>query len=175
MSVVALRWFCRFLSALLLYGMTLQLWRDLRVVTDPTVSFGGSLKDGSSPAQAVVNAVVLPLVVFLVYFANWGRARQTRLATVALCITGLAPLAYFVVSLRSRLAGGYIDMELVAGAMATTFLWFGVALGVLLRWRLIQVSERGTHPRCKRCGYDLTGSVTGRCSECGTPIASVYP
>lgn len=24
---------------------------------------------------------------------------------------------------------------------------------------------------CKACGYDLTGNVSGRCSECGMPIA----
>ena len=23
---------------------------------------------------------------------------------------------------------------------------------------------------CQRCGYDLTGNVSGRCPECGTPI-----
>lgn len=175
MSIVILRWLCRLVSALLLYGMTLQLWRDLRVVTDPTLSFGKSLKDGSCPEQAVVNAALLPLVVFLVYFANWGRsAPQTRLAAVALCIAGLAPLAYFVVGLRSKLPGGYMDMELLAGAMATAFLWFGLAIGVLLRWRHIRLGQRGTHPRCQGCGYDLTGNVTGRCPECGKYFWSVW-
>lgn len=24
--------------------------------------------------------------------------------------------------------------------------------------------------QCRRCGYNLTGNVSGRCSECGTPI-----
>jgi hypothetical protein len=23
---------------------------------------------------------------------------------------------------------------------------------------------------CQKCGYDLTGNVSGRCPECGTPI-----
>jgi hypothetical protein len=26
---------------------------------------------------------------------------------------------------------------------------------------------------CCECGYDLTGNISGRCPECGTPIASL--
>lgn len=28
----------------------------------------------------------------------------------------------------------------------------------------------GEHPHCKRCGYDLTGNVSGVCSECGAAV-----
>ncbi len=28
---------------------------------------------------------------------------------------------------------------------------------------------------CQRCGYDLTGNVSGVCPECGTPIERVAP
>ena len=39
----------------------------------------------------------------------------------------------------------------------------------LLFWR----DRRRIPPgHCQRCGYDLTGNVSGVCSECGTPIAS---
>ena len=32
---------------------------------------------------------------------------------------------------------------------------------------------RGTSPgHCRKCGYDLTGNVTGRCPECGTPVTT---
>jgi len=27
-------------------------------------------------------------------------------------------------------------------------------------------------PRCRSCGYNLTGNVSGRCPECGQPIAA---
>jgi hypothetical protein len=30
-------------------------------------------------------------------------------------------------------------------------------------------------PLCRHCGYDLTGNVSGRCPECGTPVAMVAP
>lgn len=47
-------------------------------------------------------------------------------------------------------------------------LWIPLVLvGVLtlIAWR----RERHQHPsgRCQRCGYDLTGNVSGRCPECG--------
>jgi hypothetical protein len=37
--------------------------------------------------------------------------------------------------------------------------------GPFRRWR------RRRQGRCLTCGYDLTGNVSGICSECGTPIA----
>ncbi len=45
-------------------------------------------------------------------------------------------------------------------------LWFllafaGIATGIL--WRC----DRFPPGHCPRCGYDLTGNVTGRCPECG--------
>lgn len=32
--------------------------------------------------------------------------------------------------------------------------------------------DREAHPRCRDCGYNLTGNVTGRCPECGSVIVS---
>jgi predicted amidophosphoribosyltransferase len=34
------------------------------------------------------------------------------------------------------------------------------------RWRRDRRPPPGC---CQRCGYNLTGNVTGRCPECGTP------
>jgi hypothetical protein len=31
--------------------------------------------------------------------------------------------------------------------------------------RLVVLERRGSH--CQKCGYDLTGNVSGRCPECG--------
>ena len=42
-------------------------------------------------------------------------------------------------------------------AVLTMFLW---------RW------SRYRHPgHCRKCGYDLTGHVSGKCPECGTEVA----
>lgn len=44
-------------------------------------------------------------------------------------------------------------------------------------WTLFEfVRERRAAQRarrtgcCRRCGYDLTGNISGRCSECGEPV-----
>lgn len=47
-------------------------------------------------------------------------------------------------------------MPLLAVAVPTAFLW-----------RREQRRSKSGH--CRNCGYNLTGNVTGRCPECGTP------
>ena len=55
---------------------------------------------------------------------------------------------------------------------------YGVLAGFVTLWL---VRRRITHylrrelatrglPTCLKCGYNLTGNVSGRCPECGTPI-----
>lgn len=169
-------WFSRIVSVVALYAMTVQAWTDLRTVMDPGLSFRSSLVDGVTPVAAAVNAVLLPFVAFLVYFANWGRLGwQVRAAVVAVCATALAPVAYIVASLSLRypLPGNYMDVGLVVAAFSTAFLWFGVALGVLLRWRRIRPYKWDAHPQCG-CGYDLTGNVSGRCPECGKSLGALH-
>ena len=38
-------------------------------------------------------------------------------------------------------------------------------------WR--QDREKLQPGKCRQCGYDLTGNVSGRCPECGTPCLDV--
>ncbi len=165
-----LRWYARLISIFMLYAMVAELWTDWQIVTNPTLSFSSSLVDGPTVEVAATNAVLLPLVLFLVYFANWGRpGTQVRVAQVAVCTSGLAPVAYTIASFSVRYPppGNEISLELVFSAFLTWALWSGVVLGVYLRWRHIELVRIGTHPRCERCGYDLTGNVAGQCPECG--------
>jgi ribosomal protein L37E len=30
-------------------------------------------------------------------------------------------------------------------------------------------ARESVHPNCRRCGYNLTGNISGRCPECGAP------
>ncbi len=53
---------------------------------------------------------------------------------------------------------------LITGAIA------GLAYGVSRR-----VMTRLRPGRCRSCGYDLTGNVSGVCPECGTPIQTQPP
>lgn len=48
----------------------------------------------------------------------------------------------------------------------------GAALGVVAYGFLRPFVFRARPGRCRHCGYDLTGNVSGNCPECGTPIAS---
>lgn len=41
---------------------------------------------------------------------------------------------------------------------------------LLLLWRGLWPARRGSEPRCRRCGYNLTGNVSARCSECGAVL-----
>ena len=43
----------------------------------------------------------------------------------------------------------------------------------LLAWRKLRREYPPGH--CEKCGYDLTGNVTGRCSECGESVESKVP
>ncbi len=40
------------------------------------------------------------------------------------------------------------------------------AVPTFILWR----RDRIPHGHCQRCGYDLTGNVSGRCPECGKEI-----
>jgi 7-keto-8-aminopelargonate synthetase-like enzyme len=47
---------------------------------------------------------------------------------------------------------------------------FGAIGGYVLAKRINRRrAEREARGFCRRCGYDLTGNVSGRCPECGTP------
>ena len=47
---------------------------------------------------------------------------------------------------------------------------FGAPLYALLRFPARRRRRRRKQGLCVDCGYDLTGNVTGVCSECGTEV-----
>ena len=47
------------------------------------------------------------------------------------------------------------------------------ALGLLIFILPNRRPRKESNPRCRRCGYDLTGNQSGICPECGTPIAEI--
>ncbi|UCC29747.1 MAG: hypothetical protein JSU86_16270 [Phycisphaerales bacterium] len=47
--------------------------------------------------------------------------------------------------------------------------WLAVFVAHLLSCR----RHRSAHGLCRRCGYNLTGNVSGICPECGTKIAKI--
>lgn len=61
------------------------------------------------------------------------------------------------------------DIRLRVSLWAVAAVLFALAV---LPWCMKRVRRRLWPPPgvCARCGYDLTGNVSGRCPECGTPI-----
>jgi hypothetical protein len=60
--------------------------------------------------------------------------------------------------------------SVVAATALPPLAWFGM---VLRRARLRRRRQR--RGLCRRCGYDLTGNMSGQCSECGQPVEREAP
>jgi hypothetical protein len=63
-------------------------------------------------------------------------------------------------------------------AMLFPLLWVAGSIGLAVRavrhlaraWRRSRMTDRVSHGRCDRCGYDLTNLRSRRCPECGTYV-----
>ncbi|MBN2448588.1 MAG: hypothetical protein JXO22_17815 [Phycisphaerae bacterium] len=69
------------------------------------------------------------------------------------------------------------SMVCVDSVMLGTFFGFWTGCIVANRRERAQRLRRSlaAQGRCERCGYDLTGNVSGRCPECGEPIQNGPP
>ena len=61
-----------------------------------------------------------------------------------------------------------------------TLLTYGVGavVGVVsyfVTWKRGEAKERARQGRCLKCGYDLTGNISGVCPECGTAVEQPEP
>ncbi len=54
-------------------------------------------------------------------------------------------------------------------------LWLLLAIAAIPTAFLWQLDHRVPPGYCKKCGYDLTGNVSGICPECGTPVKAGKP
>ncbi|MCZ6698497.1 MAG: hypothetical protein O7D94_06135, partial [Planctomycetota bacterium] len=72
-----------------------------------------------------------------------------------------------------------IDASIIA-AVANAWWWFAGIAGVAAMFLLLLHSsghrtalrlQYSNVPYCRKCQYNLTGNVSGICSECGTPVA----
>jgi predicted RNA-binding Zn-ribbon protein involved in translation (DUF1610 family) len=65
--------------------------------------------------------------------------------------------------------GSAVSWTLLGAGVGTLVGFFRKAARYRRRRRSRRI-RRGP-PRCAKCGYNLTGNVSGVCPECGTPIA----
>jgi hypothetical protein len=78
----------------------------------------------------------------------------------------LVPMFSTVVQ-RLRGPPSNLALKVLAGGVA---LWIPMALCAVVFVAMRPRRSAGRPPLCRNCNYDLTGNVSGRCPECGTPI-----
>ena len=50
-----------------------------------------------------------------------------------------------------------------------------LAVAIPTAWLFLRDRKRIPPGHCQKCGYDLTGNTSGRCSECGNPVHEQAP
>ena len=105
----------------------------------------------AASGSVISGLMCFPFVLYLL--------RRKKLASVKLPLFfGVCPIPVFLVFLGFPLLAGIavpVGLVLVSGVL----------------WRVLpDVYE--TSGLCYKCGYDLTGNVSGVCPECGQPIQS---
>jgi hypothetical protein len=134
-------------------------------------------------ALSIAVPVIIANVVLLVFFVPYGAAwdmicwQTAALAAATRLVThppghmrhGTARLMFLACLVPhpfvwlSLLHGGEAGRPLNWAASALPALLFGAGAWYAIKCR----PKRGC---CAKCNYDLTGNVSGRCPECGTPI-----
>jgi hypothetical protein len=77
----------------------------------------------------------------------------------------------------SQIVNGWSAFQLAEAVHSLLLFGVGVALffgshGLARVWSRLRYSGlRRQMGLCVRCGYELTGNVSGICPECGTPVA----
>jgi hypothetical protein len=90
----------------------------------------------------------------------WDQPLYRVARCILLCSIGAIPLAVF--------ASRMIENRDVVCALCTLLCGFALFMPDLIRWPKRKLRYPEGH--CQACGYNLTGNVSGRCSECGTAI-----
>lgn len=106
---------------------------------------------------------------------GWGFAAPT-------CWQGWVVLVVYVVLIvagcvaislvyAGRIAPLIFSLGIFVGVVSLLFFMVCVCKGPRLRWRNNE-SDTGDYPPgcCQRCGYDLTGNLSGICPECGSRL-----
>jgi hypothetical protein len=106
------------------------------------------------------------------------RVRKNHLIRVTACLIAIAGLLTYIASQYRRVfveitsfpSAGPILLPYVAGVGSLVVL--GVFLFTLVK--LCREWRRKPPGLCEKCGYDLTGNVSGVCPECGRSVAESH-
>ncbi len=113
----------------------------------------------------LVNAIIFPdgVIIARYYADNLGRHRTLH-------------LKFSNADRQSLRSWRYLAPTSQPSRVATTYAWHMAAPAIpaamlAMYWGLspwVRKWYRRRHGLCLRCGYDLRGNESGRCSECGT-------
>jgi hypothetical protein len=139
-----------------------------------------------TPAQSVLASVVKALSWVL---SLWVWMPLWLLALIAMGIARpekrAVRIEMFLAAAIGCAVGRYLDPawpfqkdvmsppERLIGAIA--IMTGGSISAILLAAKIAEWRARPREPRCRGCGYNLTGNLSGVCPECGKPVEMLVP
>ena len=128
------------------------------------VALAAGLMSGGGDQPAALWAVLAAERMALwLCLGAWAGLRTRRLA--GWTVSGVCLDLAYDVAIGVTLADEWLIHAGILGAM-----FVFIALLHRIGRRASLRARFATTPRCTRCAYDLTGNVSGRCPECGTPV-----
>lgn len=163
--------------------------RSSRLATSaPSVSRVDNRVGVDRPIGTIVVVPAVTFVVSIVFLLSWGALMRNSTAPIGLlwsyplmcCAVGALLPSVSSYRLR-RVLCGWVGTSLAllvytqgfGPCVATMWMVCGgcVALGDAMANTLTGMQRtRANGRRCRECGYDLTGNVTGVCPECGSIV-----
>ena len=111
--------------------------------------------------------LILPITIAF----NSGRSGGLNHPITQVCLfPGFCVTQFLNVSLGMRVKESHLPYVLFVNLGVSAWFWGTVMALVFCLWRPIIRRKPSDVPRCGRCGYELTGTVSDRCPECRTPI-----
>jgi len=133
-----------------------------------TLAFGGKrmLLGDSHSIAAVGNLICSSCAALSAAAVQSSGARRPRVTARLVRLYALSSLSYFL----GALAGCLMPIDALRG-FSPHLVLAGPGHALLISAVIYQIRKRPRKGYCAACDYDLTGNVSGRCPECGTPIA----
>jgi hypothetical protein len=126
--------------------------------------------NGGQMSEATVGLIVMcatALVASVISHILITRAK------VAILVAGTAAAALF--QLFSYLHLGHLDKFFCVAVVVSWGYALAIAAVVAIPFRWLRKTTPPKTGQCQKCGYDLTGNVSGRCPECGTLVTHSSP
>ena len=114
-------------------------------------------------SEETTGIVVLCVTATVVSLATHAFIRRSDLATVV-----SATVATIVFQVFAYIYTGHLDKFFLIAVVVGWCWCFAIAYVVGVPFRIARKPRGDRH--CRKCGYDLTGNVSGVCPECGEAI-----